>query len=65
MTKKIFFKIKEQLEDNAHPLIWIIQRFRDEFIKDITKQLEMISNMASLKVESDTDYMHTGVFNTD
>ena len=45
MTKRIYYKIKEQLEDSSHPLIMVITKFREEFSKDVMKQLETISSM--------------------
>ena len=35
MIRKIFLKIREQLEDPSHPIIWIIAQFQEAFKKDI------------------------------
>jgi hypothetical protein len=37
MTKRIFSKIKDQLEDKSHPLIQVISWFREEFCKDVMR----------------------------
>lgn len=52
MVKKIYFKIREQLEDSSHPIIWIIAKFREAFKRDILLQLEAIKQEIRDRSES-------------
>ena len=45
MIRKIYFKIREQLEDKSHPIIWIIKQFQIAFRHDIEEKLAEISRM--------------------
>lgn len=39
MIRKIFLKIREQLEDASHPIVWIIRQFQVAFKHDIESKL--------------------------
>ena len=41
-VKQVFTKIKNQLEDQSHPLVMIISSFQKEFIADTLEQLTKI-----------------------
>lgn len=38
-------KIREQLEDKSHPIIWIIKQFQVAFTHDINEKLAEIQRM--------------------
>ena len=42
MTRQIYLKIREQLEDEAHPICWIISRFQDSFRRYIEDEIAEI-----------------------
>ena len=42
MVRSIYLKIKEQLDDDSHPIIYIIKKFQEVFKADIKYQLEEI-----------------------
>ena len=46
MVRQIFLKIREQLEDEDHPIVWLIARFQEAFTNDIQAQLGEINQMS-------------------
>ena len=46
MIRKIFLKIREQLEDPTHPIIWIIREFQEAFKHDIETKIADIKRAA-------------------
>ena len=42
MVRQIFLKIKEQLDDDSHPLVWIISRFQDAFKRQVEAEIAQI-----------------------
>lgn len=42
IIRKIYLKIREQLEDRSHPIIWIISKFQIAFKHDIEEKLAEI-----------------------
>ena len=50
MIRKIYFKIREQLEDQSHPIIWIIAQFQVAFRHDIEEKLAVIAHMNDSQV---------------
>ena len=42
MVRQIFLKIKEQLDDESHPIVWIILRFQDAFKRQVEAEIAQI-----------------------
>ena len=45
MIRKIYLKIREQLEDDTHPIIWIIKQFQIAFKADIEERIAEVQRM--------------------
>ena len=44
MSRQIYLKIRDQLEDEAHPICWIISRFQEAFRRYIEDEIADIQN---------------------
>jgi len=44
MVRQIFQKIREQLDDETHPIIWIISQFQEAFRRYIEDEIAAIQN---------------------